>query len=342
MSRFLLALGLFASCLLATAQNIFPTSGNAGVGTNSPQALFEVRNQNPLGNTTGSNLLLRRYAVANATNYFMNNLWVRREGNGGDWLTTRLHDGISIDVSYLQPGVNTRTWWERNPFNNIQSWGTGDQVYLSINGGNVGIGTATPLERLELKSGNLKLDEAAGGGIGNIFFGGRSYLGENGLRIFYTGGNSFIDAKAPNNASGLIFRLDNVNGGTERMRINTDGNVGIGTNAPSSFRLAVAGKIGAWGEVRVFTTGSLFPDYVFAPTYRLMPLPEVEKYVKENQHLPEVPSAKEIEKEGMSLNEMNLILLKKVEELTLHLIEMEKRVKEQEQRIRELEETDKN
>jgi hypothetical protein len=67
-----------------------------------------------------------------------------------------------------------------------------------------------------------------------------------------------------------------------------------------------------------------FPDYVFDPSYKLPTLEETEKYVKENHHLPEVPTAADIAKDGMSLNGMSEILLKKVEELTLHLIEMKK------------------
>ncbi|NOS55378.1 MAG: hypothetical protein HOP37_03870 [Cyclobacteriaceae bacterium] len=112
-----------------------------------------------------------------------------------------------------------------------------------------------------------------------------------------------------------------------KMTINADGNIGIGiapNSNSNSYKLAVAGSIGAWGEIRVFANGSTFPDYVFDPSYKLPTLEETEKYVKENRHLPEVPSAAEIEKEGMSLNGMNVILLKKVEELTLHLIELKK------------------
>ena len=101
----------------------------------------------------------------------------------------------------------------------------------------------------------------------------------------------------------------------------------IGTWNPGSYRLAVTGKIDAIWEVRVFTDGTTnFPDYVFDPSYKLRSLEETEKYVKENHHLPEVPSAAEVAKEGMSLNGMSEILLKKVEELTLHLIEMKKEV----------------
>jgi hypothetical protein len=113
------------------------------------------------------------------------------------------------------------------------------------------------------------------------------------------------------------------------MSLTREGSVMIGTWNPGSYKLAVTGRIAATGEVRVFTDGTTtFPDYVFDPSYKLPTLEETENYIKENQHLPEVPSAAEIEKEGMSLNGMNVILLKKVEELTLHLIEMKKEIEE--------------
>jgi hypothetical protein len=122
------------------------------------------------------------------------------------------------------------------------------------------------------------------------------------------------------------------------MILNADGNLGIGTvpnSNANSYKLAVAGSIGAWGEVRVFTNGSSFPDYVFDPSYKLRSLEETEKYVKENHHLPEVPSAAEVAKEGMSLNGMSEILLKKVEELTLHIIEQNKRIEALEKKLKE-------
>jgi hypothetical protein len=66
------------------------------------------------------------------------------------------------------------------------------------------------------------------------------------------------------------------------------------------------------------------PDYVFEKDYNLLSLSEIEKYINQHKHLPEVPSGKEMEKDGVKLMEMNMLLLKKVEELTLHLIEMKK------------------
>ncbi|MBK8800646.1 MAG: hypothetical protein IPN71_01040 [Fibrobacteres bacterium] len=70
-------------------------------------------------------------------------------------------------------------------------------------------------------------------------------------------------------------------------------------------------------------------DYVFEPGYKLAPLAEVEAYTKEHKHLPEIPSAKAIEADGLDLAQMNLLLLKKVEELTLHAIQQQKALEAQ-------------
>lgn len=110
--------------------------------------------------------------------------------------------------------------------------------------------------------------------------------------------------------------------------------VSIGTtNVPSGYKLAVDGKI-ITEEVDIRLSGN-WPDYVFEEEYVLVPLAEVEQYINENKHLPEVPSAEEVEKEGISVGEMNAVLLKKIEELTLHMIEQEKRIKELEKKSSE-------
>jgi hypothetical protein len=107
--------------------------------------------------------------------------------------------------------------------------------------------------------------------------------------------------------------------------------VGIGTTAPDE-KLTVKGKIHTQ-EVKVDLLGPLVPDYVFNDNYKLKSLKEVEDYIKINNHLPDIPSAQEIEKNGLMLAEMNMNLLKKIEELTLYLIEMKKENIKQNQEI---------
>ena len=102
-----------------------------------------------------------------------------------------------------------------------------------------------------------------------------------------------------------------------------NGNIGIGTTAPDA-KLAVKGTIHAQ-EVKV-DLNVPGPDYVFEENYNLPSLTEIENYIKQNKHLPEVPSAKEMETNGINLSEMNMLLLKKAEELTLHLINQQKEI----------------
>lgn len=115
----------------------------------------------------------------------------------------------------------------------------------------------------------------------------------------------------------------------------SSGNVGIGVANPDA-PLTVKGQIHST-EVKVDMLGALVPDYVFLKDYDLKTLEEVEKSIKELGHLPKIPSAKELEENGMELKAMNLSLLEKVEELTLYIIQQHKSQKQLEERIQVLE-----
>lgn len=117
-------------------------------------------------------------------------------------------------------------------------------------------------------------------------------------------------------------RLSFVDGGpTEVLTLVNGGKVGIGTINPDS-KLTVKGGIHA--EEVLIDTSVPTPDYVFENDYNLLPLSELEAYIKSNKHLPEVPSAEQLKADGLNVEKMNMLLLKKVEELTLHLIEQSK------------------
>lgn len=122
-------------------------------------------------------------------------------------------------------------------------------------------------------------------------------------------------------------KIVNGTAGTGGIFVSTNGDVGVNTNQPQA-KLAVNGDVLA-KEVRVSIASTNWPDYVFSSEYEMMSLGELEKYINEHRHLPGVPSAAEVDERGdIDLGAMNAILLQKIEEMTLRMIEMEKRMKE--------------
>jgi hypothetical protein len=189
-----------------------------------------------------------------------------------------------------------------SPLSAQWSSGSGGSIYYS--GGNVGIGTASPVRALEV-AGYTQIDSDL---------------------YFKKGSSSFI---------GSIDNTD-LRLGTnfaERVRITAVGNVGIGTISPQ-YLLSVNGTIGT-KDVIVTNTG--WSDYVFRPGYRLRPLSEVNAYIQANHHLPDIPTEAEVKQKGVSVGEMQAKLLAKVEELTLHMIQREKENQELRERITRLE-----
>jgi len=124
------------------------------------------------------------------------------------------------------------------------------------------------------------------------------------------------------NGTDIVFATtSNQQTGTQtRAIIKNDGNFGIGILNPSE-KLSVNGNIKA-KKIIVSQTG--WPDYVFAPTYKLKPLSELAAFIQKHQHLPDMPSAKEVEEKGISVGDNQALLLKKIEELTLYIIELKK------------------
>lgn len=211
--------------------------------------------------------------------------------------------------------------------------------------GSVGIGTSSPVTRLEVVYNPLTLIRSAEPNL--TFMGLKQGTDYNGLYFQMKNSPSansrnFIlrSVEANVNAGFVEFNSVATTGTTksavsfghnniELMRINQDGKVRIGSNdrtTPNGYRLFVEEGI-LTEKVKVAVAGQVdWADYVFAADYKLMPLKEVEKFTKENNHLPNVPSAAEMVTNGLDVAKMDAKLLEKIEELTLYLIEQNKQI----------------
>lgn len=142
-------------------------------------------------------------------------------------------------------------------------------------------------------------------GSSNVFIGHEAGFNETGSNKLY------IDNS--NTANPLVYG----NFSSNQLGVNT-------SDIPVGYTLAVKGKIITEElKIRLYST---WPDYVFTKDYNLMPLKEVEQFIQKNGHLPNIPSAAEVAESGFETGEMNAKLLEKIEELTLHMIELEKKV----------------
>lgn len=216
-----------------------------------------------------------------------------------------------------------------------------DRMFITSEG-NVGIGTNNPKLKLQV-NGGISVYSPNGNNTGNtsLFFGQEqstlqspaTEYGEWGIQYMNgiqkeTGGNGWggLNFWRPFGCTGTT--------GNYFLFLQDNGSIGIGTGNPNpNYKLDVAGRLRA-NEIVVNTTGA---DFVFDNNYQLMSLNELEKNIKENKHLPGIPSADEMQDKGMSIGETSTIFLQKIEELTLYLIEQNKLLEAQQQQINELE-----
>jgi hypothetical protein len=199
--------------------------------------------------------------------------------------------------------------------------------------GNLGIGTTTPSAKLDV-NGNIAVGGLSAGSDDSPL---SKKIAAYNYQSIEAGAIDFLDFNSTRHASSIAFRAKNASNAPEEfMRIvGQNGNVGIGTKIPDS-KLTVNGTIHAT-EVKV--TQTVPADYVFQkyytgeselkPEYHLPTLSEVEKFTQANHHLPNVPSAAEIQENGLLLGEMSNILLQKIEEMTLYIIEQNNKIEVQ-------------
>ena len=196
------------------------------------------------------------------------------------------------------------------------SEGVNSNINMTIDpSGNVGIGTNTP--------GAYRLNV---NGISN--FSGDMNL-TSASNIYWNGGDVAISKTGYN----LVFKTYSGSSLLERLRIEQNGNVNIGSPSTEG-NLIVNGTV-TTKEVKVQL--DVWADHIFEDNYNLPSLDKVETYIKENKHLPDIPSAKQVEEEGLSMAEMMKKQMQKIEELTLYLIEMKKENEELKRRVTTLE-----
>jgi hypothetical protein len=198
-----------------------------------------------------------------------------------------------------------------------QTWGGSTTITgNAYRTGNVGIGTTSPVGRLNVIGlGSIGSGEYLNWGNAAVLVTQGSYrLGMDGNQI--TASNElFINSE--NATQHISFQIAR----DTKLKISGNGNIGIGTTAPSE-KLSVNGTV-LCERVKVISDVPQ-SDFVFSPDYNLMDINELEEFVGAHSHLPEVPSAKEFKEKGYNLGEMDDILLRKVEELTLYIIELKK------------------
>jgi hypothetical protein len=214
---------------------------------------------------------------------------------------------------------------------------SGNAVYEAMrlnHSGFLGIGTTNPSERLEV-AGKLRVSENGSDYSVLSHTSNQSETGYNAVwpdqheRAFIIKANAYMDGYGAGGGGFQFWTYDKNDGGAwgsysgglkRAMVIRRNGRVGIGTVNPQS-ELAVNGIITS-KEVNVTLAG--WSDYVFQSDYRLMTLPEVESFIQKNGHLPEVPSASTVLTNGVNVGEMSNITIRKIEELTLYVIQLNK------------------
>jgi hypothetical protein len=292
-------------------------NGNVGIGTLTPTSKLTVAGDIAYGENF-TNTLFRDDAGAFGTGVKSGFYQALNPVNFPTGATSWWH---LLDIRHSNPVNNYAMqfsgsffdqdlWFRKTNHNAQQPW---RRVIMEQSNGNVGIGTSNPQYKLEVA-------------------GSTAVKG-----VLYVHGADLSLGKGDGRAQGnLLDQRALVHGDTDILWLNYGGDfeggtqIGNGSFFKNDGNASLQGKLEA-KEVKVTTTPTA--DFVFEKDYQLPTLEEVEKHIKENKHLPEIASAKQMEKEGVNVGEFQIKLLQKIEELTLYSIEQNKLLKKQTEKI---------
>lgn len=270
-------------------------SGYLGLGTAAPESLLDIRFPANPSTDNGAGINVLRISTSSAI----------AADTGGALGLGGLADNSGHQTFFGQIAGRKSIAASQNYAGYLQfctnsGGGTMVERMRITDAGNIGIGTTNPGMKLDVRQ------TAAGPNNYGIY----SYANGAGTTNYA----AYFDAAGAANNYALYTNIGNV------VFAATSGNVGIGTTTPTQ-KLSVNGTVRA-KEVVVETAG--WSDYVLAKGYALAPLSEVEQHIQKEGHLPGIPSAAEVAEKGVGLGEMQAKLLAKIEELTLHVIAIEK------------------
>lgn len=227
----------------------------------------------------------------------------------------KLKDDANSDVFVQASGNNLRmgTLSGNSAGKMVFRFNGTDRSAMDVNG-KFGLGTTSPSALLHLKG----TDEVMRVEGTSPFF--QFYNGAIAKSFIWSTGNDIKIGTSTGNSTGRVIL--GTAGGGDQLYIAANGTVGIGTSDTKGYKLGVDGSI-VCEELKVKLSQN-WPDYVFADEYELPALSEVENSIQRNKHLPGIPSAKEIHENGINVGEMQKLLMQKIEELTLYVIDLQK------------------